>query len=123
MTYTVALDGVKRPGPLHVFYCPLNILLNHGLKLLIFIALEEMVGNSLLWFKDYFLFQVNGSCMYFKGVLLLGFSKSIVIKNLCNKKCILFFFILLMLTYSLTTISETEDSQVFAKLRIKLRIC
>ena len=82
-----------------------------------------MVGNSLLWFKDYFLFQVNGSCMYFKGVLLLGFSKSIVMKNLCNKKCILFFFILLMLTYSLTTISETEDSQVFAKLRIKLRIC
>ena len=36
------------------FYCLLNILLNHGLKPLIFIALEEMVGNSLLWFKDYF---------------------------------------------------------------------
>ena len=27
------------------FYCLLNILLNYGLKLLIFIALEEMVGN------------------------------------------------------------------------------
>ena len=53
--------------------------------------------------------------MYFKEVLLLGFSKSIVIKNLCNKKYILFFFILLMLTYSLMTISETEDSQVFCK--------
>ena len=74
-----------------------------------------MVGNSLLWFKDYFLFQVNGWYMYFKEVLLLGFSKSIVIKILCNKKYTLFFFILLMLTYSLTMISETKDSQVFCK--------
>ena len=32
------------------FYCPLNILLNHGLKPLIFIALEEMVGNLICEF-------------------------------------------------------------------------
>ena len=95
------------------FYCLLNILLNHGLKPLIFIALEEMVGNSLLWFKDYFLFQVNGWCIYFKEVLLLGFSKSIVIKNLFNKKYMLFFFSLLMLTYSLTMISDNRRLSSF----------
>ena len=95
------------------FYCPLNILLNHGLKLLIFIPLEEMVGNSLLWFKDYFLFQLNGGCMYFKGVPLLGFSESLLIKHVCNKKYILFFFSLLMLTYSLTTISENRRLSIF----------
>ena len=68
---------------------------------------------SLLWFKDYFLFQVNSWCMYFKGVPLFSFSKSIVTKHVCNEKYILFFFSLFQLTYSLTTISENRRLSSF----------